>query len=685
MLLCISMGARADNIISVSSAQGTPGDEVSVNISLQNSDAVSSFQVSIPLDGNLTLVEGSGQLGSRCSGHSLTVGVKEGVLQVFVYSMDMVAITGNSGEVASFRLKLGSQPVTCSLTPSKTVLTNTSGTSVAASAQAGSATIYCAKAEYSRMEVDFGRVPIRSTYTETVTVTNVGNADLVISSLDFSDVNVFSTTTALPLTVSPGASSELSITYEPVSRGNIQRSLKVECNSVSKLNTIKLKAQPFAVNELHVQDVSGISDEEVTVSMVMNNMDDISGYQVEFTMPDQLEYVDGSFAISGRRQDHTSVVSCIYNVLRIIVYSSNDLPFTGNDGEIGSFRVKLVGRNGVKLTPSKAVLSATIDNVVNNVISAVYGGKVNISSPLIRTDGTLDFGAVSVTDVAEKSFTIKNYGSAPLTVSRIVFDNENLSVKEALPLTVNAGNSTNVTVVYGSVEQTAFEARMQIYSNDPDQRLQEVRVTGSRFAPNFFTISTSDVAQEENLSIGIDVNTYDAISGIQFDLVYPGQYYEAFDGNVILEERATGMTVTARQIDSNTLRYFCYFISTSALAPGSGKVMTIQLKPRGETVPEGNYTVSVKDIKLGTSEMADKYAGTDCESTFRVYIIIKGDANGDGDVSMADVDAVVSYIYGDPLDNFVFEAADVDEDSNITVADVVHIINIVCRNNGEQE
>ena len=69
LLLCLGMGARADNIVSLSSAQGAPDEEISVSISLDNSDAVASLQVSIPIDENLTLVEGSGLLGSRCSGH----------------------------------------------------------------------------------------------------------------------------------------------------------------------------------------------------------------------------------------------------------------------------------------------------------------------------------------------------------------------------------------------------------------------------------------------------------------------------------------------------------------------------------------------------------------------------------------------------------------------------------------
>ncbi len=674
LLTFTAVGARAANVVTVSTAEGAPDTEVTVNVSLQNTSTVSSLQVSIPLDENLTLVEGSGQLGSRCGSHSLTVGVKDGVLNVFVYSVSMAAISGSSGTVASFKLKLGSQPATITLAPSKTVLTNTSGNTVASSANGGKVTIRCAKAQYSTMEVDFGAVPIKSTYTETVTVTNAGNADLTITGLQFSDVNVFSSTTSLPLTVSAGASKTLNVTYKPVERGSISKSLKVVCNSVSKLNTIALKAQPFAVNELHVQDASGVSDEEVTVRMTMNNMDAVSGYQVEFTLPEQLEYVDGSFALSSRKQDHVSVVSLSGNVLYIIVYSGNDKPLTGNDGEIGSFKVKLVGRNGVELTPTKAVLSATINKKVDDVTSAVYGGQISINSPQISTDDVLDFGAVPVTQTCEKQFTISNYGSAPLTVSRIVFNNENMSVKGTLPMTISAGSSKNITVVYGSTEQKSFAAKMQVYSNDPDLRLREVNVTGSRFAPDYLSVRTKNVAPKENLTIDISLDTYDAVKGMQFDVSYPGQYYGTFDNNYTLEPRATSMTVTIRQTDANTLKVFCYFLSGGSIAAGKGKVMSLLLKPKAE-VPLGEYNVSVTDIKLSTDEMENKYAGTDIQKNFMVRLPIKmGDADGDGTVDVNDVTSTINYILNKPVATFIFEAADMDEDEKIDVNDVQAII-----------
>ena len=297
LLLCFGMGARADNVVSIGSAEGAPGDEVTVSVGLANTDALSSLQLSIPWDENLTLVEGSAQVGSRCAGHAANVGVKDGALQVVVYSLSMQTIASGSGDVATFRLKLGNEPVSVTLQSTKTVLTDGNGNTVNGSCQSGTVTIRCAKAQFDTDEIDFGRVPIRSAYTREVAVTNVGNADLVVSGLEFSDVNVFYSTTQLPKTITPGSTAYINVTFAPTERGATERQLRIVSNSATRNRAIKLKALPYAVNELHIGDASGVSDEEVTITMRMNNMDDISGYQVEFVLPSSLQYVDGSFAI----------------------------------------------------------------------------------------------------------------------------------------------------------------------------------------------------------------------------------------------------------------------------------------------------------------------------------------------------------------------------------------------------
>lgn len=620
LLLCIGMGARADNVVAIGSSEGAPGEEVTVSIGLTNTDALSSLQLSIPIDENLTLVEGSAQVGSRCAGHSANVGVKDGALQVVVYSLSMATIAPGSGDVATFRLKLAGEPVSVTLQSTKTMLTDGNGNTVNGSCQSGTVTIRCSKAQFDTDEIDFGRVPIRSTYTREVAVTNVGNANLVISSLEFSDVNVFSSTTQLPKTITPSSTANINVTFAPTERGATLRQLRIVSNSSTRNRAIKLKALPYAVNELHIGDASGISDEEVTITMRMNNMDDISGYQVEFVLPSSLQYVDGSFAINdSRKQDHVGAASIVDGTLRLLAYSPSGKPLKGNDGEIGSFRVKLVGRKSEKnLTPIKTVLSATINNKVENVVSDVYGGRVTIQYPTISTANEIDFGAVSVTEVCKQTFSIKNGGNAPLTISRIVFNNEHLSVEEAMPLVIPKRQSSNVTVVYSSMEETAFEAKMQIYSNDPDRRLHEVNVRGSRFAPNYLGMQIPDVFEEENVKVNLYVNTYDDVTGLQFDMEYPNSVYEPFDDNIQLSERAKGMTVSSRQMSPNTIRYVCYFLGGGGIAAGEGEVMSISLKPVADVVPIGTYTVSIKNVKLGTAELADKYAGSDVSGAFRV-------------------------------------------------------------------
>ena len=678
LLFCFGIGSWADNVISISSAEGAPDEEVSVSISLGNSASVSSMQVSILLDESLTLVSESGKLSSRCGSHSLAIGVKDNELNIVIYSVSMATMTGNSGEVVSFKLKLGNQPGNITLSPSNTLLTDANGVAIDHSVENGTISIVGAKAQFSQTELNFGKVAIHSSSTRNVRVTNNGNADLVITGVGFSDVNMFSTTSTFPLTVKPGYSSSIYVTCSPEEVGDVERTMTVYSNSSSAQNTIKLKAQPYAVNELRVQPASGISGEEVTISLTMNNMDPVSGYQVEFNMPNELQYVEGSFALSDRKQDHVSAASFVDGVLRIIAYSTTDKPFTGNEGEIGSFRVILAGHNNVYLNPSKAVLSATINNSTNNVISGYSGATISIKSPQIYVPITsIDFGNVLATETCEKTFQIYNKGSAPLIVNRIEFDDENLAIKETLPLTIPAGQNSIFTVVHNGESATEIDAVMRIFSNDPEQQLLEVQVTGVRYLYSYFDAEIPAVGKRSKFNVILSVNNNDPITGLQFDIVYPNNYYEPFDNNYSLGTRANGMTVTAIPINENTIRYFCYFLSGGAIAVGNGKVMTLQFRPITGEVPLGNYVVQFKNIKLGTSEMSDKYAGNDIDVTFTVQDNVVGDVNGDGDVDIADAVCIVNHVVGKSNTTFNEAAADANGDGDIDIADAVHIVNYV--------
>ena len=56
---------------------------------------------------------------------------------------------------------------------------------------------------------------------------------------------------------------------------------------------------------------------------------------------------------------------------------------------------------------------------------------------------------------------------------------------------------------------------------------------------------------------------------------------------------------------------------------------------------------------------------------------IKGDANGDGKVTITDAVTIVDYILGNEPEDFVFEAADVNEDGEVNITDAVGVVDII--------
>ena len=673
LLLCLGMGAWADNKVTLSTGTATPGQEVTIEVSLANNDPVSALQLSIPLDENLTYVANSIQGTTRLNSHTVSAGVKDGVLNIMIYSETMANISGNSGVIASFRLLLGDMPGNFALTPSKLMLTDGQKNPVAGSQENGSVTVSTARAQYGSQIITFGRVPIKGSIGRSLRISNIGNEKLTISKVTFTDTE-FSTSATFPIEVAAGSSTYMQIDCKPTKRGNLDSKLEVTCNGSSKQNTILLKAEPFAVNELHIDDVAGTSDEEVIINLRMNNQDPILGFHLEFQMPEALKYVDGSFSLSDRKEDHEAVVTLQNGLLRIVGYSGSGKAFKNEEGLLGSFRVTLSGRQGVYLRTSKAILTASLDGEPTNVLSASYSGYVNIVSPKLNANNTLDFGECSMTEAIEKTFTISNNGNADLVISKVLFDNGHLSVKEQLPLTISQWNSKTITVQNTDKTEGDFSSLMQIYSNDPELRMFSVQVTGKTVAPNYMTFSIDDAATLNYVKLTVSMDNYDAIGGLQFDVVSDDGY--TLDNlGVEATSRATRISMTGGQIDKKTLRVVGVLVG-STIDKGNGKVVTIGLLPSRRLTP-GTANLTIKNMKMSSTTMVNRYVGP-AEQTVSFTVIdsetlLPGDINRDGTVDSQDINLLVDYIMYNKLNGLDFDRLDVNKDTKVNAADIVAV------------
>ena len=620
ILLCVSMAvlARAGNVVTLPTVTSSPGDEVTLAVALDNDDAVSALQVLVPVSDGFTVIAGSETVTSRGNGHSARVGMKDGMLNIMVWSNSLTALQGSSGEVVTFRVALGNEPATIPLVASRVTLTDPDGNPLEATAADGSVTVAAPKAQLATRELDYGHIPIRDTYHQSLVVTNVGTAPLTVTGIDPSAPE-FSSETAFPMVIEAGATSYVDITYSPVERGAIEETVRLLSDNIAGNNTIRLTADPFAVNELHVLNASGIADSTVTIHLTMNNMDAISGLQVEFNLSEQLQYVDGTFALSGRKADHQLTVTCRGQHLTALAWSLGNQTFSGEDGEIATFDVRLSGRYGTELRASKARLVATYKGEDMDVLSDHYGGWVEIASPQLNCAEQLDMGATPVTEDAQATVNVYNGGGAPLRIDRIVFDTLGFTVTEQVPLIIEPWQSVDLHVTFTGQEQAPFATWMQLYSNDPDHPLHNIRVTGSRFAPNYLAFTADDVINGSDLVVNVDMSNYDRVEGLQFDIHYPHQWFTP-TGKYIVVNRATGFSVAQRSVGQGVLRCFVYSLSDGTMEPGEGRILSLPFTV-SEGVPYGDYSLTIDNIKAGTSALTDKYAGAEEHCNFQVLII----------------------------------------------------------------
>lgn len=671
LLLCCGLGALADNNIALSSVQGAAGTEVTISVTMNNSDAVSALQLSIPLGDNLTFVENSQKAGDRLNGHTLSAGVNNGVLNVMAYSASMAAITGNEGEICSFKLLLGNTPGTISLTPSKTSVSDADGNSLAISVSNGTVDIRGAKVQISNNTLDFEKVAINNSTSRSVYIKNVGNETLTITDISFSS-SVFSTTATLPLVINAGSSKGIYVSCVPTTRGAIDEEMTIVSNNVTGNSTIRLTATPYAVNELRLGNVSGSTDEEVTIPVTMKNMDEINGLQMEIVLPNDLEYVDGSFTLSDRKQDHSVSATITDNKLTVVAYSPTDKAFTGSDGEVGSFKVKIVGSTNAYLSFQKAILSSTIDGKSVNVLSDKYGCTVSVKSPNLYANSSLDFGSIPIYQKnTEKTYTIRNSGQAPLIISNIVFANGLFSVKEELPITIDASSNKTITVVCEATEEGDVSTDMEIYSNDPNKRLFIAKISGDVFTPDY--LSGTIKGDNDELLLHISLKNYSEIYGIQFDINSSSDLTSSAN-DITLTERGKNFSTSINRVSEGKLRMVAYSMNDQFISSGEGEVLTIKLVPK-ESLADGDHTITLNNIILGTKGMQNIYAGTDITIKFSVGIM-PGDANGDGRISIADASLVVDYILSGGTVT-ISAGADMNGDGKISIADASAIVDYI--------
>lgn len=665
--------AGAENLINLTSVSGHPGDEVTVSMSMSGTDRVSAIDMKLPLPPELTYVEGSASLTDRCGAHNVSASTVEGTLRLVVYTLSLKEISGTEGEVLSFKLKLGNKPLTTQLKP-VVILGNSEGGKVPATVNAGALTILCPELTIDSPQIDFGHIPIRSSYNGVLTLRNTGNEPLTILSLTADSPLITVTDNGTP--IAPGETRRCDVRFSPVERGAFTSKITVDCNAINRLvynrlQTAEVVADPYSVNELHVERAQGASGTAVTVNLRMNNMEPIAGVQAVIRLPEGIDYAEGSAKLTERATDHEIVATLQGRDLTLLAYSPSNQAFKAEDGVVATFDVELNTRSGwYYLKPAKVKLA---NAGAENMTSAVSGEYVVIKSPTIYGAESLDFGEQDVTAAMTARYRVENRGEVPLIVERVTFLAEGYSVLTPLPLTVQPRQSAELEVAYRTELPGEFGTTMNIYNNDPDMRMKTVTLSGKSYSPNSLSVSGS-YDRQEGYTLSVELDNHAKITAIQFDLVVDNPAAIADGLSVTPTARLEGYSTVASKIADGHFRIIAYVIGDRTIAGNSGEVMSVHL-PKGAVTPDA-LRVTLEKMVLSSADsknLLSPQATASCEiETFE-----RGDANADRRLTISDATTIVNYLNGTPPGRFSSFGADANANGRITIGDATTVVNVI--------
>lgn len=432
--------------------------------------------------------------------------------------------------------------------------------------------------------ISFSNVPVGTTSTQTVTLTNTANSLITFTNIAFSAANTrFGLTTpSLPFTLSAGQTQTFSVTFTPTDNTNQTISLNISntCTGTTTVNITGNGCQPTLAATPSPVDFGTVNiGDSVTRTVTVTN----SGCQIPnqaFTFTASLGLNSGSgFGIMGVQG----------NVITL-VFAPGIATVTG---------------------PQTGTLIITSAGASNSPLMVpLTGNAVNPPAAALRIQpNNVNFGDVAVNTTATQSITLSNAGNAPLLLSTPVIQagaNQGFAATTPPRLTLGPGESTTFQVSFTPNQPGAANGLVLVASNVP---AQNITLLGNGVAPAASLVTTS----------------------VDFGLVPTGQPAPA--RTVTISNTGTApLNITSMSISGGSANGFS--LGTNApltIGPATVGTVTVNFTPNSPGAKSDSLVMNTNDTKNPTLRVSLTGSGTDnVPPTVQVQSPVSGTAVASG-------------------------------------------------------
>ncbi|MEX2603803.1 MAG: choice-of-anchor D domain-containing protein [Gracilimonas sp.] len=357
----------------------------------------------------------------------------------------------------------------------------------------------------------------------------------------------------------------------------------------------------YAGDTLKVQSVQSGPNEMVEVQVLISNDTPFTGFQFDLIVPDVLELQDPAGELSERADDHSlSINEVSDNTIRVVVFSVNQLIFTGNSGTV----VTLFFESGT--IPDTYALELTdaiiADTNQQNTLDQTEDGTYTLLAPDINSStNDVDFGEVPLDASVSQNVQISNEGNISLNVNDVQSDNPDYSLSGLNAGEVlNAGESASLTISFSPSGAGNSDATITIQSDDPDEPEITIEAQAHTFSVNELHVGSAEGENGEIVTIPVDMNNMDAILGAELKINLP-EIADYVEGSVQLTDRKDDHQISAN-VTGDQLHIISFSSSNAAFSGNDGTLFEFQLELTGQ---RGSYPLSVEEAILTDASLSN--------------------------------------------------------------------------------
>lgn len=343
------------------------------------------------------------------------------------------------------------------------------------------------KLTVSPSSMSFGNVPIGQSQSQPATLSNSGGSSLTLNQVTVSGTGFSISGLSLPLTLVPGQSVMMMVTFTPSSSGSTS-------GTVSLLGSISMLALD-GQKPKGQSSISTLRSVSTSLSLPVSGAGITTGQLA--AAPSSLSF--GSVQVGATQTASVALANTSNTTVTIsqatitgagFSLSGLSLPLTLSAGQSTNFKVTFAPQTGGSANGSVSVVS----NAANSSLTLALSGNGGTPGTLAATSISLSFGSVQIGSSTTRSETLTNSGGSSVKVTQASVTGSGFSVTGlSLPMALSPGQSFTFGVAFAPTSAGSASGSISVVSDASNPNLT-IALAGSGTSAGQLSVSPGSLS-----------------------------------------------------------------------------------------------------------------------------------------------------------------------------------------------